>query len=65
VELAGYTLGDRVVYSLDMLIPIVQLRQQHYKFDLVTGAKYYLYFHKVMGYVLITFLVIALTRPSG
>ncbi len=64
-EMARYTLGDRIIYSLDMLLPIITLRQAHDKFDLVSSAKYYLYVHKVMGYVLITFLVLALTQPRG
>jgi hypothetical protein len=53
--------GDRVIYSLDALLPFVTLRAEHNSFDLQAWPKYYLYFHKVMGYVLIAFLLSAVT----
>ena len=40
------------------------LRIEHGAFDLQAWPKYYLYFHKVMGYVLIAFLLAALTGNS-
>ena len=52
---------DRLIYSFDALLPFVTLRQEHNSFDLQAWPKYYLYFHKVMGYVLTAFLVAALT----
>jgi hypothetical protein len=55
---------DKLIYSLDALLPIVTLRQEHNAFDLQSWPKYYLYFHKVMGYVLIAFLLAALTGTS-
>ena len=49
-------------YSLDMLLPIIHLRDQHYTdVDLKTWAKYYFYFHKIMGYVLISFVLAGLS----
>ena len=49
-------------YSLDMLLPIIHLREQHYTdVDLRTRAKYYFYFHKIMGYVLIFFVLAGLS----
>ena len=49
-------------YSLDMLLPIIHLRELHYTdVDLNTWAKYYFYFHKIMGYVLIFFVLAGLS----
>ena len=49
-------------YSLDMLLPVIRLREQHYTdVDLKTWAKYYFYFHKIMGYVLIFFVLAGLS----
>ena len=50
-----------VAFSLDMLLPIIRLRELHYKFDLAGWARYYYYFHKLMGYVLVLFLVAGLS----
>ncbi|MCP4624876.1 MAG: hypothetical protein GY850_15330 [bacterium] len=51
-----------VAYSLDMLLPIVQLRVFHYvKVDLSGPARHYFYFHKLMGYVLASFLIAGLS----
>ncbi len=50
------------LYSLDMLLPIIHLRELHYTdVDLNTWAKYYFYFHKIMGYVLIFFVLAGLS----
>jgi len=50
-----------VAYSLDMLLPIIRLRDSHYEIDLKTWARYYFYFHKIMGYVLASFLIAGLS----
>ena len=53
---------DTFCYSLDMLLPIIRLREHHYKnVDLKTGARYYFYFHQIMGYVLIFFVIAGLS----
>jgi hypothetical protein len=41
-----------VAYSFDMLLPIVHLRELHYKIDLNGWERYYFYFHKLMGWAL-------------
>ncbi len=41
-----------LAYSFDMLLPVIRLRDAHYKIDLVGPARYYFYFHKIMGWVL-------------
>ena len=48
-------------YSLDMLLPAIHLREQHYKVDLKTKAKYYFYIHKIIGYTLAFFLLAGLS----
>ena len=51
---------DIISYSFDMLLPIIRLRESHYQVDLTTWARYYFYFHKIMGYVLASFLLAGL-----
>jgi uncharacterized protein YjbI with pentapeptide repeats len=46
-----------IVYSFDLLLPIVRLREKHYQIDLEGWPRYYFYMHKVMGYVLASFLI--------
>ncbi len=48
-------------YSIDMLLPIIELRKQHYDIDLTGAARYYFYFHKLMGFVLVSFLIAGLS----
>ena len=49
-------------YSLDMLLPIIHLREWHYTdVTLNTRVKYYFYVHKIMGYVLISFILAGLS----
>ena len=50
-----------IAYSSDMLLPIIRLRECHYNFDLAGCARYYFYFHKLMGYILAYFLVAGLS----
>ena len=45
-------------YSIDMLLPVIRLRERHYEIDLFGKARYYFFFHKIVGYLL-TFFVIA------
>ena len=53
---------DSACYSLDMLLPVIRLRERHYTdVDLTTWAKYYFYFQQVMGYVLIFFVIAGLS----
>jgi hypothetical protein len=46
-----------VAYSFDMLLPIIKLREEHYKMDLSGWPRYYFYGHKIAGYVLASFLI--------
>ena len=53
----------KIIYSVDMLVPAIHLREEHYsvEMDLTTGAQYYFYVHKIMGYVLIFFVIAGLS----
>jgi uncharacterized protein YjbI with pentapeptide repeats len=50
-----------LAYSFDMLLPVVKLREEHYKYDLNGWPRYYFYVHKVAGYVLASFLIAGLS----
>jgi uncharacterized protein YjbI with pentapeptide repeats len=50
-----------LAYSFDMLLPLVKLRESHYKIDLLGWARYYFYAHKIMGYLLASFLIAGLS----
>ena len=47
--------------SLDLLLPIIRLRERHYEVDLENPARLYFYFHQIMGYVLASFLIAGLS----
>jgi uncharacterized protein YjbI with pentapeptide repeats len=47
-------------FSLDLLLPIIQLHEPHYRIVLDGLAKYYFAIHKLMGYVLASFLIAGL-----
>lgn len=49
-----------IFYSFDMLLPIIRLREYHYKIDLKGKARYYFYFHKLVGWALGFILIAAL-----
>ena len=49
-----------IAYSLDMLIPVVRLREYHHKVELHGWARYYFYVHILAGYVLASFLIAGL-----
>ena len=44
-------------FSLDLLLPIVTLRKYHFDVTLAGWPRYYFYCHKLMGYVLASFLI--------
>ena len=49
-------------YSLDMVLPIVRLRDQHYTVDLEKSwARYYFYVHQMIGYVLLFYVIAGLS----
>jgi uncharacterized protein YjbI with pentapeptide repeats len=46
-----------LAYSFDLLLPIIKLREMHYKIDLQGWARYYFYAHKITGFLLASFLI--------
>ena len=58
-RVAGMPYG--VAYSFDSLIPLVKLREKHKEIDLRGWQRYYFYAHRIMGYILATFLVAGLS----
>jgi hypothetical protein len=46
------------VYSFDMFTPIIKLRE--HEFEVKGRARYYFYFHKLAGWVLVSFIAAAL-----
>jgi hypothetical protein len=52
----GYNINP-LAYSFDLLLPIIRLREKHYQMDLNPWVRIYFYFHKIMGYVLASFLI--------
>lgn len=60
-EARRYNMPYGISYSLDMLLPIIRLRERHYEIDLVGWPRYYFFFHKLMGYVLASFLIAGLS----
>ncbi len=54
------SLPDKLFYSLDELLPIVELNKKHGDVNITGWAKYYFYIHKISGWVLGSFLVAGL-----
>lgn len=50
-----------LAFSFDQLIPLVKLREEHYKIQLLGWRRYYFYGHKIMGWVLGGLLAAALS----
>ena len=59
-EATKYALGSGFWFSFDLLLPLVRLRELHYTIDLRSGVRHYFYIHKLMGYVLASFVVAGL-----
>ncbi len=48
-------------YSIDMLLPVIRLREKHYEVDLKNRwIQRYFYVHKIIGYLLIFFVIAGL-----
>lgn len=52
-----YNIVYGTAYSFDLLLPIIRLREKHYQIDLHGWVRYYFYVHRIMGYVLVSFLI--------
>jgi hypothetical protein len=64
-EMRRFSWWHRAIYSFDMLIPAVHLRHHHAEIELQSWPRYYLYLHKLMGYILLSFLAAALLGLGG
>jgi len=60
---AGITIQP-IAFSLDLLLPIIELNKAHYSIQFTGWFEYYFYFHKIMGYVLASFLLAGLSGLS-
>jgi hypothetical protein len=56
------SLSAKAIFSLDRLLPVVQLDEAHKEVEAARagGVKYYFYAHKLVGWVLASFLIAAL-----
>jgi hypothetical protein len=66
LHLSGQKVAHRMKYwglwySLDMLLPIIELDKSHYDIELDGWVKEYFYVHKIFGYVLALFLIAGLS----
>jgi hypothetical protein len=52
-----YNILYGIAYSFDLLLPIIRLREKHYQIDLHGWVRYYFFVHRIMGYVLASFLI--------
>lgn len=52
---------DDIFYSIDLLLPIIDLDKRFSEITLNGWAKYYFYVHKMMGYVLASFIIAGLS----
>jgi hypothetical protein len=50
-----------LIFSFDTLLPIVELNKIYDQIQLASWQKYYFYFHKVMGYILASFIIAGLS----
>lgn len=61
LRISGEGIRNRMPYgfafSLDHLLPVIHLRKYHFDITLHGWARYYFYVHKLMGYVLASFLI--------
>ncbi|SAL79927.1 pentapeptide repeat-containing protein [Caballeronia telluris] len=49
-----------VAYSLDMFLPVINLRKRHENVDISNGIRYYFYVHKLAGWIIGIFLAAGL-----
>ena len=59
-EMQDACLADRIGFSLDLLLPVIELNDK-YKIDFDGWQQIYFYIHKVMGFVLSSFVLAGLS----
>ncbi|WP_168794690.1 hypothetical protein [Paraburkholderia aromaticivorans] len=60
-EAARFHFKWGLAYSFDMFLPIIRLREMHYKIDIHGPVRYYFYFHKLTGWILGSFIIAGLS----
>ncbi len=55
------SLLDRIYYTLDTLLPIIELDRERHTFTLTGIVRAYFYGLKIMGYILASFLAAGIT----
>lgn len=50
-----------IIYSIDMLLPVLQLEKSNYDITLESLAKYWFYFQKTAGFILASFVIAGIT----
>ena len=55
------TVGNDLYYSFDMLVPLIELKKSHYNGPLKPFPEFYFVIQKLMGYVLVSFLIVGLS----
>jgi hypothetical protein len=60
-ESKKYHMPIGLIYSFDMFMPIVRLREFHYKIDIRGPVRYYFYIHKLAGWLLGSFIIAGLS----
>jgi hypothetical protein len=53
-----------VAFSTDLLLPLVRLRDAHYQLELFGPARYYFYVHRIVGYLLASFIIAGISGLS-
>ena len=53
--------SQRYWYSVDMALPIIELNKRHEAVKLTGGVPVYFYFHKMAGFVLVSFVIAGLS----
>jgi len=59
--LARKSIIDYIVYSFDMLLPIIQLNKRNYDLEVYNWPRHYVIMHKIMGYIIGACLLAGLT----
>jgi hypothetical protein len=51
---------DALFYSIDMFLPIIEFRKHHRDIDVTSNARFYFYLHKLVGWLVSSFIVAGL-----
>jgi hypothetical protein len=51
---------DALVYSIDTFFPLIEFRKRHQDIDITSGARFYFYGHKLIGWIVTSFIIAGL-----